>query len=48
LKIVQEAITLVVFAVFSTLVLKEKLRWNDFAAFGLVFLAVVVSRLGER
>lgn len=48
LKIVQEAITLVVFAVFSTLVLKERLRWNDLAAFGLVFLAVVVSRMGDR
>lgn len=45
LKIIQEAITLVVFAVFSTFVLHEKLRWNDWAGFGLVFAGVVVARM---
>jgi uncharacterized protein len=48
LKIMQEAITLTVFGVFSILVLKEKLRWNDIAAFALVLLAVIVSRMGSK
>jgi uncharacterized protein (DUF486 family) len=30
------------------LVLKEKLRWNDVVAFGLVMAAVVVSVMGRR
>jgi uncharacterized protein (DUF486 family) len=47
LKIVQEAITLTVFGVFSTLVLKEKLRAHDIAAFALIFLAVLVSMWGR-
>lgn len=47
LKIIQEAITLVVFAVFSLVVLKEKMRTNDYIAFGLVFCAVLVSALGR-
>lgn len=47
LKIVQEAITLIVFSVFSVLVAKEKLRVNDAVAFGLIFLAVVVSFWGR-
>lgn len=47
LKIIQEAITLVVFTVFAVLVLKEKPRINDGIAMGLVMLAVVVSMWGR-
>jgi uncharacterized protein (DUF486 family) len=47
LKILQEAITLVVFGVFSVLVLKERLRWTDLVAAGLVFAAVLVSQFGK-
>ena len=46
LKVIQEAITLVVFSVFTILILKEKPRWNDALAFGLVFAGVAVSVLG--
>lgn len=48
LKIIQEAVTLTVFAVFSVAVLKEKLRWTDVAAFALIFSGVVVGMLGKR
>lgn len=47
LKIIQEAVTLVVFAAFSALVLKERLRPNDVLAFILVFCAVLVSVWGR-
>jgi len=47
LKIVQEAITLIVFTIFSIWILKEKIRWNDAAAMLLVFAAVAVSLLGR-
>ena len=40
LKIIQEAITLLVFVVFAAVVLGEKLRWNY--AVSLVFLALAV------
>jgi uncharacterized protein (DUF486 family) len=40
LKTMQEAITLVVFAVFSTFYLKEGMRWNQIAGFALIVLAV--------
>src|SRR5512147_666981 len=40
LKIIQEVITLVVFAVFSVLYLQEKLRWNYLVAFGFILGAV--------
>ncbi len=40
LKIIQEAITLGVFALFAWLVLKEKLTWNYGVSFGLIMLAV--------
>ncbi|WP_119680257.1 DMT family protein [Indioceanicola profundi] len=43
LKIIQEAITLLVFAAFSTLYLGEHLRWNDWVAFALVAAAVFFS-----
>ena len=45
LKIAQEAITITVFTVFAWLYLGEGLRWNEFAAFGLIFAAVVVASL---
>lgn len=48
LKIVQEAITLAVFTIFSILILKEKIRWNDGVAMLLVFAAVAVSLLGRN
>ncbi len=41
LKTIQEVITLVVFAVFSTLYLKESLRWNHAVGFALIGLAVL-------
>jgi uncharacterized protein (DUF486 family) len=47
LKIIQEAITLLVFSAFAVLVAKEKLRTTDLIAFSLVFAAVVVSQLGR-
>jgi len=47
LKVIQEAITLVVFTAFSLLYLKEKLRVNDMIAFGLIFVAVMVSMHGR-
>ncbi len=40
LKTIQEVITLVVFAVFSILYLKEEFRWNYLVGFGLMVLAV--------
>lgn len=40
LKITQEAITLVVFCVFASTYLGEKITWNYYVAFGLVLLAV--------
>ena len=40
LKITQEAITLVVFCVFATTYLGEKITWNYYVAFGLIMLAV--------
>ena len=40
LKIIQECITLVVFAVFAWLVLKEKLTWNYAVSFVLIVLAL--------
>jgi hypothetical protein len=40
LKTIQEVITLVVFAVFSVLYLKEDFKWNYMVGFGLIALAV--------
>lgn len=48
LKILQEAITLLVFTVFTVYVAKEKMRMNDVVAFGLIFAAVAVSMMGRR
>jgi len=47
LKIIQEAITLVVFTIFAIIVLKERPRVQDGIAMGLVMLAVVVSMWGR-
>jgi uncharacterized protein (DUF486 family) len=47
LKVIQEAITLVVFTLFVFWVAKERLRSTDYLAFGLVFLAVAVSMWGR-
>lgn len=48
LKVLQEAITLAVFTVFTIFILREKPRWNDGVAFVLIFAAVAVSMLGRR
>lgn len=40
LKIMQEAITLIVFSFFSVLYLKENLKWNYIVGFVLIVLAV--------
>jgi uncharacterized protein (DUF486 family) len=42
LKTIQEAISLLVFAVFSVLYLKEELRWNYLVGFGLIIVAVFI------
>src|SRR4051794_4544081 len=43
LKIIQEAITLVVFVGFSALWLREQMRWNYVVAFGLILTAVAFA-----
>jgi uncharacterized protein (DUF486 family) len=40
LKVMQEAITLVVFVVFARLYLGQRLAWNYYVAFALIFAAV--------
>ena len=40
LKVIQEAITLIVFVAFAWIVLKEKITWNYAVSFGLMMLAV--------
>lgn len=42
LKVIQEVISVSVFAVFSVLYLKEELKWNHIAAFLLIVLAVAL------
>jgi uncharacterized protein (DUF486 family) len=42
LKIIQEAITLVVFCVFSLTYLGERMKWNYYVGFALVLAAVIV------
>ncbi|HEY7099534.1 MAG TPA: DMT family protein [Terriglobales bacterium] len=42
LKTIQEAITLIVFSVFSVLYLKESLRWNYLVGFAMMVGAVFV------
>jgi len=48
LKIIQEAITLAVFTVFTIFVVHEKPRVNDVVAMGLVVAGVVVSMMGRK
>ena len=43
LKIVQEAITLVVFSVFAIVYLRERLQWNYVAAFVMLLGAVMLT-----
>ncbi len=40
LKVIQEVITLIVFGVFTTFVLKDKLHWNHLVGFLFILLAV--------
>src|SRR5262249_36551816 len=47
LKVMQEVITLVVFAVFSVLYLQEQLRWNHVVGFVLIVAAVAFVFLGN-
>lgn len=47
LKIMQEAITLVVFCGFSILFLRETLKWNYLVAFGCIFAAVFFAFLDK-
>lgn len=42
LKVIQEVITLVVFAVFSVLYLRQSFRWNYVVGFILILAAVIV------
>lgn len=48
LKIMQEGITLTVFAIFSIYVLGEKMRWTDVVAFALIMAGVTVGMLGKQ
>lgn len=48
LKVLQEAITLAVFTIFTIAVLKERPRIHDVIAFVLIFAAVIVSMMGRR
>jgi uncharacterized protein (DUF486 family) len=47
LKIIQEAITLTVFGVFSAVVLREKLQWTDYVGGGLIFAGAFVALFGK-
>jgi uncharacterized protein len=47
LKIIQEAITLVVFAIFAYLYLGEPMRWNYAASFACLFGAVAFAFWGR-
>jgi hypothetical protein len=42
LKVIQEAITLSVFSIFSIVYLRESFRWNYAVGFGFIVLAVAV------
>ncbi len=48
LKIMQEVITLIVFAVFAVLYLGEKLKWNHAAAFACILAAVAFTVLPKK
>ncbi len=47
LKIMQEAITLVVFTLFTIFVAHERPRVTDYIAFALIFAAVAVAMMGR-
>jgi len=47
LKVIQEVITLVVFAVFANVYLGEPLRWNYAVAFGFILCAVAAAFWGR-
>ena len=47
LKIIQESVTLVVFAVFAYFYLGESIRWNYLASFGCLFAAVIFAFWGR-
>jgi uncharacterized protein (DUF486 family) len=47
LKIIQESVTLVVFAGFAYLYLGESLRWNYLVSFGCIMAAVVFAFWGK-
>src|SRR5437870_2881046 len=40
LKVIQEVITLIVFSIFTTVYLKDRLQWNHLAGFACILLAV--------
>ena len=42
LKTIQEAITLVIFMIFSMVIFKQRFEWNHLVGFGLIVLAVYV------
>lgn len=43
LKVIQEALTIIIFMIFTTIFFKtEKLAWNHLVGFGLIILAVFV------
>ncbi|MDT3405640.1 DMT family protein [Mucilaginibacter terrae] len=43
LKVIQEALTIIIFMIFTTVFFKtEKFAWNHFLGFGLILLAVFV------
>jgi len=48
LKIIQEIITLVVFTLFATLYLREKLQWNHIVAFICILGAVAFTFLPKK
>ncbi|MCC6426369.1 MAG: DMT family protein [Phycisphaerales bacterium] len=48
LKVIQEAIALLVFTFFTIYILKERLRTTDIIAFILIFAGVAVSMLGRK
>lgn len=43
LKVLQEALTILTFAAFALMYLKEPPRWNQWVAFGLIVVAVVFA-----
>jgi uncharacterized protein len=47
LKIMQEGIALLVFVVFTIVVLKETPRWTDFAGMGLILAGLAVALVGR-